>query len=179
MKEHITEHKALNILKAYAPSEKELGLVLTHSRHVQEIALRTSKNVPGADLAFIASASLLHDIGRFRYPPGTPNSIRHGIAGHDILMRQGLPEHARVCKVHIGIGISREDIQGQGLEIPLEEMMPSTVEEKIITYADNLTYREQERTEKWVEDRFAEEIGEHYRQKVRDFHREIHKLIKS
>jgi uncharacterized protein len=173
----ITEEEAISLLKKYAPNEKVFLLVLNHSKNVQKIALKTAKKVKDINLDFIKTASLLHDIGRFSCPPRTDNSIRHGIVGYEILKKEGLIKHANVCRVHIGVGITKEDVLKQNLPLPKEDMIPLTKEEMIITYADNLDYKDEEKTEEWVENRFSEEIGEYYRLKVKKFHNKLHSLF--
>jgi uncharacterized protein len=174
----LTDEKALDLLKKYAPDDRVYNLVKNHSMNVRNIALDFAKEIKGIDLDFISTASLLHDIGRFEHPPKSKDSILHGIKGYDILIKEGLPKHAQVAKVHIGIGIRKDDIITQGLNLPLEDMTPKTKEEMIITYADNLDHSGVKQTEEWVEERFAKEISEEYRLRVKDFHKKIH-LIKN
>jgi uncharacterized protein len=176
--EIITDKEALEILRKYAPDERTYNMVKNHSMNVRRIALRVSETIPDVDKEFISTAALLHDIGRFQYPPRQKNSIWHGIFGYEILMKEGLPKHAQVAKVHIGIGITKKDIISQGLDLPKEDMIPITKEEIIITYADNLDHDKEERTEEWVEERFANEISEDYRKRVRKFHEKIHSLMR-
>ena len=175
--EHITEQQAKELLKRYSTSVETYRLVLEHVENVRQIALEVAEKVPGVDKQFISTASLLHDIGRFKAPPRTRGSIRHGIEGAKILRQEGLPEHAKVAERHIGIGISARDIEEQDLDLPKKDYLPESKEEMIITYADNLDYKGR-KTEKFVEDRFAREIGEEFRKKVKEFHRSISMLCR-
>ena len=45
-------------------------------------------------------------------------------------------DHARTCERHVGVGLAREDILAQGLPLPMRDMVPKTIEEIIICYAD-------------------------------------------
>lgn len=160
----ITEKQAIDILKKYAPNKKIFDTVLKHSLKVQEIALRIAKKIPQADMEFIRTASLLHDIGRFKCPPG-PLTIKHGIAGAEILRKEKLPKHALVAERHLGAGISKKDIKEQKLKLPLKDHIPKSIEEKIITHADNLVFGAREGTFNEVLERFRKELGEKYTRK--------------
>ena len=109
----ISEKKAVKLLRKYAPDEKTFRIVLAHSKKGQEIALKIAKNIPEADNEFIKIAMLLHDIGRFKYPPRTKDSIRHGIEGAKILRKENFFKYARVAERHLGVGITKEDIKKQ------------------------------------------------------------------
>lgn len=175
--EHITEKKAKELLKKYSTSEENFQKVLEHSSNVRLVALEVADKVPDIDKQFISTAALLHDIGRFNYPPGTKDSIRHGIEGARILREEGLIKHALVAERHIGIGISADEIEKQDLNLPKKDYVPQSKEEMIITYADNLDYKGRQ-TEQFVEDRFAREIGESYRERVKEFHNKINTLCR-
>jgi len=131
------------LAKYFTP--EALPLILTHSRLVAHKALITAGNYPGAatlDIGFIEEAALLHDIGVAKTDApglgchGTEPYIRHGVIGREILESEGLPRHALVCERHIGVGLSAEDIRKQGLPLPLRDMTPESIEEKIIAFAD-------------------------------------------
>ena len=54
----------------------------------------------------------------------------------DLLRREGLPRHALVCERHTGTGFTKEMIEQEELPLPHRDMVPLTLEEKLITYAD-------------------------------------------
>jgi len=178
MEKKITEKQAIDILKKYAPNEDVFKKVLEHSLRVKDIALKLISGINrGVDRDFLKTASILHDIGRFKYPPGNKDSIKHGIYGGEILRSLGLPQHARVCETHIGVGITKEDIVSQNLPLPLKDFVPETVEEILIAYSDNLDSPGIS-SERDVEERFVREVGEGYRKRVQDFHKKVHKILK-
>ena len=123
--------------------------------------------------------ALLHDIGRFVYPPpGRDNGVRHGLAGADILRNEGVDEEvALICERHVGIGLTASDIEVQKLPLPKKDYVPLSPEEKIVAYADNLAIGNVEGTEKMVEQRFSMEIGPEYGERVRKFHEMVHKMM--
>lgn len=96
----------------------------------------------GADAAFVYEAAMLHDIGIFKtnakkiFCEGNEPYIKHSMLGAEILRAEGLEEHALVCERHTGAGISAEDVKRQNLPLPERNMIPVTVEEKIVAYAD-------------------------------------------
>ena len=118
-------------------------IVLEHSRMVAEKALYIARSLPiQVDPTFVEQAALLHDIGVCRtHAPfigcsGSLPYLCHGIAGREILEQEGLPLHAMVCERHIGVGLTSDDIQRQNLPLPLRDMVPVSLEEKIVAFAD-------------------------------------------
>jgi len=131
--------------KYYAEHDKARNILLAHSHLVARLALRVAERVgqnEPVDKDFIEQAALLHDIGMlFTDTPkldchGDRPYIAHGVIGAEILRKEGLPRHASVCERHIGVGLSVEDINDQGLPLPLQDMRPQSLEERIVAYAD-------------------------------------------
>lgn len=136
---------ATALLKKYFSENRDsFDIVLEHSSMVAEKAVAIARDVshPSIDLRLIEEAALLHDIGVSRtYSPrigchGPSPYICHGILGREILETEGLPAHALVCERHIGVGIGVKDIVQQRLPLPKRDMLPITLEEKIICFAD-------------------------------------------
>jgi len=135
----------LAIIRRYYPKDsKTFHVLVAHGRGVSEKALAVAKRVSELqpDLQFIEEAAMLHDIGIFlTHAPeigcfGDRPYICHGYLGRELLEREGLPKHALVCERHIGVGLSRRDIEEQELPLPLRDMLPLSVEEQIICFAD-------------------------------------------
>ena len=127
----------------YGGNEKLLETVLTHSECVARKALRCAENRSlEVDTDFVYEAAMLHDVGVVRcdapsiFCYGTRPYICHGIEGREMLDKLGLPRHALVCERHTGSGLSREDIIRQNLPLPHRDMLPISMEEKLICYAD-------------------------------------------
>jgi uncharacterized protein len=115
-----------------------------HSTKVMEAALKVAEVNPQlqADTAIIRDAALLHDFGIImtdapeigchgRYP-----YIAHGYLGREILEKEGFTEIAPFCERHVGMGISLQDIISKNLPLPRRDMLPVTIEEKIVCFAD-------------------------------------------
>jgi len=132
------------IKKFYTPGSKAYDLLIEHGEAVQQKALKIAGRLEhlSPDLEFIKEAAMLHDVGIYMTAApelgcrGEHPYICHGYLGKRLLEEMGLPRHARVCERHIGVGISVEDIIQKGLPLPKRDMLPETIEEQIICYAD-------------------------------------------
>ena len=135
------------IHKYYDNSPQARQILLEHSRQVTRRALKVGRQLQRSerieiDLQFIAEAAMLHDIGMIQTNTpalgcfGKGSYLRHGIAGRAILENEGFPKHALVCERHIGIGLTASEIHEQRLPLPERDMLPISIEEQIICYAD-------------------------------------------
>lgn len=119
--------KCLEMLKNHGASSE----LIEHSLAVEFIADRICNSVE-CDYDIVVASALLHDIGRT-----VDNSIRHSVEGKKILQRERVSKKIQDAVLkHIGGGLTPEEVKNLGL--PEEDMMPSTVEEKIVCTADNL-----------------------------------------
>lgn len=168
----MTEKEAIKFLKKHSNSEDAFGKVLRHSKTVRGLALKIAKGTK-ADLKLIKTGSLLHDIGRFKYPPWK-KGIRHGIEGERILKKENLPKHARIAAFHIGSGITKKEAQKLGL--PAKDCMPKTIEEKIVCYADSLVFFDKIKNHKAVEERYRTEVGEELVKRTKKLRNELRRI---
>jgi uncharacterized protein len=107
--------------------------VIDHSIAVSKKAKEISKNFD-VNPILIEEAALLHDIGRSK-----TNNITHAIIGAEIAIKHGFSkEVANIIEKHIGAGISEKEAFELGL--PKKNYIPNTIEEKIISHADNLIH---------------------------------------
>lgn len=136
----------LDIIRRYYAAETLAEQVLlTHSRHVRDKALAAAQRVrdDDPDIGFIEEAAILHDIGIIKTDApqigctGTAPYICHGVLGREMLEAEGLPAHALVCERHTGTGLSADEIRFQGLPLPGRDLLPISLEEQLICYADN------------------------------------------
>lgn len=151
------------IKKHYTPGTRGHDILVEHGRHVARKAMDAASCVPHLtpDILFIEQAAMLHDIGI--YLTDTPQLdckgsypyICHGYLGRKILENENLFEHALVCERHVGVGIGIADIQKQKLPLPEYEMMPISIEEQIICYADKFFSKDENRLDR---EKPAEEI---------------------
>lgn len=135
----------LEVIDKYYPEENELKhILLTHSREVADKALWIAHRHPELKLdeQFLEEAAMLHDIGIFLtdadgiHCHGSYPYICHGYLGADLLRTEGLEKHALVCERHTGAGLSLDGILAQGLPVPHREMVPVSIEEQVICFAD-------------------------------------------
>ncbi len=132
------------INKYYEPNSKGWVILTEHSKAVRDFAINIAQKYPElkADSEFVSEAAMLHDIGIFYtnapslFCFGNKPYICHGYLGRELLEKEGYPKHALVCERHTGTGLSLEKIITQNLPIPHRNMLPVTIEEQIICFAD-------------------------------------------
>ena len=136
---------ALSIIeKYYTKGTKLYDIYLSHAIDVTNKALEITQRHPelAVDVKFIEEATMLHDIGIFKTKAphiackGTYPYICHGYLGRELMDMEGFPRHALVCERHTGVGLSLEEIIRRKLPIPHRDMLPRSLEEKIISFAD-------------------------------------------
>jgi len=128
----------------YDRDSKTFEILLKHGELVAQKAMDAAKKVPHLkpDMEFIEEAALLHDIGIFQTDTpqlgcsGQYPYVCHGFIGREILEKEGLLKHALVCERHLGVGISADEIVKAGFPLPVRDMIPLSVEEQVICYAD-------------------------------------------
>lgn len=134
-----------SIIDKYYPCDNELRhIYMTHACKVADMSLEISERHPElhADNAFLREAAMLHDLGIFLvdapriYCFGKAEYICHGYLGAELLRKEGFDRHALVCERHTGTGLSCELIISQGWNLPHRDMLPVSIEEQIICFAD-------------------------------------------
>jgi uncharacterized protein len=167
------------------PNTRTYKIFVVHAILVTNKALGIARRLglSSESLTFIEEAAMLHDIGVIKVNSpkmdctGELPYIAHGVAGAAILREKGLEKHALVAARHVGVGLTKKEIEERDLPLPREDFIPSSLEEKIITYAD-LFFSKREET-LWKEDSadeieaelagFGEDQVEIFRQWRRDF----------
>ncbi len=110
--------------------------MIEHCKEVASLAVEIAEKANAAgrdvDLELVESGALLHDSGRCR-----THGIAHAVEGFKLATSKGIePEIAEIIKRHIGAGISKEEAKELGL--PEDDYFPRSLEEKIVSHADNL-----------------------------------------
>lgn len=146
------------IFDKYYPEENEQRrILLEHSRRVADKALELARLHPEIqlDILFIEEAAMLHDIGIKECNAagihcfGTQPYICHGTIGAEMLRQEGYPRHALVCERHTGTGLTLDYIETNNLPLPHRDLVPISLEEQLICFADKFfskTHPEQEKT---------------------------------
>ncbi|MBD3307392.1 HD domain-containing protein [candidate division KSB3 bacterium] len=124
-----------------APQSPVYQVYLPHVTLVTAKALAIARRLglPPERQRFIEEASMLHDIGIVgvaEYSTSSKPYICHAPIGREILEREGLPAHALVAERHIGLGLSKQEILEHQLPVPPRDMLPKSLEEQIICWAD-------------------------------------------
>ena len=169
---------ALAIINKYYPEDNELKhILLVHSRSVADKALWIADRHSELELdrAFLEEAALLHDIGVFLTDApgihcyGTNPYICHGYLGSQLMQQEGYPRHALVCERHTGAGMSLQSILAQNLPVPHRDMVPVSLEEQVICFADKFFSKTRLDQEKSIE-RALKSISKFGEEGVERFH---------
>ena len=135
------------IQRYYTPGNLDYRVLVVHSRQVADLAVTIAQRLidrhEPIDIEFVEEAAMLHDIGMCRtdapgiHCHGTAPYILHGILGRQMLDGLGLYRHGLVCERHTGAGITADEIIAQRLPItPVRDLLPASLEEQVICYAD-------------------------------------------
>lgn len=144
------------IIDEYYPESENAALrkiLMVHSRSVADMALECIDRHPELtiDRDFVEAAAMLHDIGVCMCDAkdvecyGSSDYMLHGRCGADLLRlyasTHGISEeeiepYTRVCERHTGAGLTIADIIAQKLPLPAIDLVPETLEEKLVCYAD-------------------------------------------
>jgi uncharacterized protein len=164
--------------KYYTPHSRSHQILSIHSRAVANMAIEKAENLhfPALEIQFIREAAMLHDIGiLFTYAPdigcfGSLPYICHGYKGHDLLLTEGLPDHALVCERHTGTGLTLKDIEKLNGILPLRSMERITKAEQLIAYCDKFFSKDPDRLEtKLSIDEIVRSLGRFGEDKVEMF----------
>ena len=128
----------------YDRRSKTFEILVTHGQQVARKAIEAAEQVSylKPDLDFIEKAAMLHDIGILETNSpglgcrGTHSYICHGILGRQLLEKVGVSEYGLICERHVGVGISADDVRQFNLPLPPRDMLPISIEEQLICYAD-------------------------------------------
>jgi len=123
--------EACSLLNEYgngAPWIKHCFAVSSLATHLSNIF--TSRYA--VNIEFIQTASLLHDIGRFK----THDPIMHGVEGYKLLVGLGYADEAFICASHILYGLNSSEAEQYGL--PRNDFIPTSFEERLIPLVDFL-----------------------------------------
>jgi uncharacterized protein len=127
-----SREQATEILQKHHCSAK----VIEHCQAVASLALDLSKQLEAknykVNFELVKAGALLHDLGRSQ-----THSVNHGVVGAKLAEAEGLPaEVVYIIKRHVGAGITNQEAENFGW--PKDNYIPTTLEEKIVCYADKL-----------------------------------------
>lgn len=100
------------------------------------------------DEHLVTIGGLLHDIGTYQVfkHDGTDDEplkfsgkkyIKHGLLGYEYLLENDVDESiAQFARNHTGVGLTREDVERQGLPLPPDDYVPINLEQEVVMVAD-------------------------------------------
>lgn len=128
MEYHIQDDD-IRILRQTGVSEEDIGHCQKVAEKALEIAKRTGRDM---DLELVGRGALFHDLGKAK-----THEIAHGKIGAELGKEIGLPrEITDIMEKHIRGGLTAWEAKELGL--PEKDYTLSSLEEKIVIYADRL-----------------------------------------
>ena len=135
--------------RKYALSQTLLELVWTHSNAVTDIALTLYDSgkfdVTGLSREYLIKAGLLHDVGVYLcqgfewipdQPPQEKPYVQHVLVGAWILQQEGYDYFiVQTARNHTGVGLTADDVQKYGLDLPVDNYLPESLVEQLVCYA--------------------------------------------
>jgi uncharacterized protein len=164
-----TRREALNLLVKAGCSHSVIEHCKLVSAFAVEIAKACQKKQHNVDVSLVEISSLLHDIGRSK-----THSVDHALEGGKIARAFNLPESvALIIERHAGGGISKEEAKKLGW--PVRDYLPTTLEEKIVCYADKRVEGTRIVPIKNTVKAYVEDLGENHPaiDRIWKLHREI------
>ncbi len=149
--------------------------VVRHSILVADIArgIISSLNPKvKVDVHLVEVGALLHDIGR-----SVTHGVQHGSVGAQILEKLSYPDSlVSIARNHVGAGIPREEAILLGL--PPTNYLPTTIEEKLVCYADKLASGSVRIPLEKALEALADDLGSEHPSiaRLRNLHQEIMEL---
>ena len=158
--------------------------VIEHSQVVHDtcmnlvVLLNERKPHVRINRRLVSVASLLHDIGRSK-----SQGIDHGIVGAKMISDLNVKNDpqiekiAKICERHLGGGISQTEAVKLGL--PKKDYIPKTIEEKIVTYCDNLVDDDVVKDPAWAAVDYEKKHGKNSEpaKRVRELNKFFEKLL--
>ena len=131
-KELPSPQTVLKLLSEFGCSKK----IISHCKAVSTLAVKFAENCKkkglNVDVDLVEIGGLLHDIGRSK-----THNVDHAVVGVEIAKSLNLPESiVSIIECHIGGGIDAKEAKDLGL--PPKKYFPTTLEEKLVAYADKL-----------------------------------------
>jgi uncharacterized protein len=149
--------------------------VINHCKAVTKLALETANILKEkglkVDLKLVEVGALLHDIGRSK-----THTVHHAVVGAEIAKTAGLPDSVvSIIKRHVGGGITPSEAEKLGW--PEDVYVPTTLEEKIVSYADKLIENSRRAPIDVVIEKLSGELRYEAAERVRTLYAEIADLI--
>jgi len=152
--------------------------VIDHVILTTQTAVSISKKLkalfPKINCQLILAGAMLHDIGRSK-----SHNVDHGIIGGEIIKQHGFPvELVHIVENHIFAGVLKDEAAEFGL--PTREYLPNTIEEKIVSYSDNISKNIQILSREEVLNYFSKYLERNHPvlKRINELHKEIEVYLK-
>jgi uncharacterized protein len=120
----------IDLLRRAGLADNDLGHSVRVALKALDVAGRVNAPVY---MKLVSRGALLHDLGK-----ATSKGFDHGIAGAKLGRTLGLPEAlTAIMEKHVNAGLTPEEAVELGL--PAKDYSPTSMEEKIVIYADKLS----------------------------------------
>lgn len=136
-----TDTQIRKLHSKYAKTKSDFELIYKHCVIVETIAMQLLATKPQAsiDKNLVHVGCLLHDIGAYEVLENGSfvQGVRHGVIGEKILKSESFPDN--ICQIasrHTGVGLTKQDVIDQKINIPIADYTASSDEECLIMYAD-------------------------------------------
>ena len=147
--------------------------MIQHSKKVHanafDLAVKCIKNGYPVEIRVVEVGALLHDMGR-----AITHQVDHGVIGAELARSLQLDEKiVKIIENHIGAGIPKNEAAELGL--PRKDYIPTTIEEKIVCYADKLAKGSKKIDPQEALEEFIEKLGPNHPAiyRFKDLHQEI------
>jgi len=151
--------------------------VIAHCKAVSALAVTFAeaceKKGLDVDVNLVEVGALLHDIGRSK-----THSVNHAIVGVEIAKSLNLPESiVSIIERHVGGGITADEAKELGW--PVKDYLPTTLEEKLVSYADKLIEGSRVVSIERTIEQFSRTLGENHPaiDRIIRLHEELFPLI--
>lgn len=160
-----TPEECLNILSQAGCDEQ----VIAHVKVVRALALKIAKR-SDCDRVLVEAGALLHDIGRAK-----THGVAHGHEGGKLASQLNLAQPlVDIIERHVGAGITAAEARELGLSE--RDYTPQTIEEKIISHADNLIAHDRKQPLAKAIERYVKMGRRDIADKIVALHRELSEL---
>lgn len=150
------EEEALSILEQEGTAPQVIEHCKTVARQAAVFSEMASSKGIVIDRELVKMGALLHDIGRSK-----THEPSHGFVGGKLLREIGVDERiARIAERHVGAGIPAGEAKILGL--PEKDLIPETIEEKIVCYADKVAFGSRIGTAGEVVAQLADQLGKNH-----------------
>lgn len=147
---------AFSLLSDFGCSKR----IISHCKAVSTLAVKLARVCErkglDVDVDLVKIGAILHDIGRSQ-----THDVNHAVVGAKIAKSLNLPESiVLIIERHIGGGISAKEAKKLGL--PNKNYFPSSLEEKLVAYADKLIEASSVVPIEQTIEQFSSKLGENH-----------------